>query len=355
LFGFGALGAVMGYTIGLVVSAIVSITLLYFFIIRKLPKSKHNPLNISTMSAILKPFLKFGIPFATSTILTGLVISFISIMMAAYCDISTIGSYKIALNFTILLTFFTIPISTVLFPAFSKINPQNERPLLKTFYASSAKYASLLLVPATLAIIVLGNSLIGTLYGDKWLDAPFFLSTLVLSNLLVLLGSLSINNLLLALGQTKFLLKINLLYLFVAIILGFTLIPAFGIIGVLIVSVASILPSMLLMFYSIWKRYGIIVDLKSSGKILLASMLAFFSTLVFNNLLLAPFLIKLILGSILFLGVFIIAVPCVGAVNHTDIKNLQIMLGGLGIVSKLLDVPLYIMGKLLDVISKMRT
>ena len=47
--------------------------------------------------------------------------------------------------------------------------------LLNTVFTTSVKYTAFLLVPATLAIMVLATPLIGTVYADKWLNAPLFL------------------------------------------------------------------------------------------------------------------------------------------------------------------------------------
>ena len=49
-----------------------------------------------------------------------------------YEDLSLIGNYKVSTNFAILLAFFTVPINTVLFPAFSKLDPKKELALVKT-------------------------------------------------------------------------------------------------------------------------------------------------------------------------------------------------------------------------------
>ncbi len=116
--------------------------------------------------------------------------------MASYVNEVMIGNYKIAANFIILLSFLTVPISTVLFPAFSKLDPRKEKSLLKTVFASSVKYTVLLLVPAAMAMVVLATPLIGTLYGNKWSFAPPFLAVKVVFYLLSLFGLRSMGSLL---------------------------------------------------------------------------------------------------------------------------------------------------------------
>jgi len=149
--GYGALGAAIGLTIGSVTCSVTSAFLLYFVIFRKLGSQFAFR---SDLLQTLKPMLKYGIPLAISSIIAGILAQFYSFMMAIFCSTSIIGNYSIATNFAILLAFVTFPIQTVMFPAFSKINPAKERKLLKTVFASSAKYTAILLIPATLAIIV---------------------------------------------------------------------------------------------------------------------------------------------------------------------------------------------------------
>ena len=56
----------------------------------------------------------------------------------------------------------------------------------------------------------------------------------------------------------------------------------------------------------------------------------------------------LIAGAILFLVVYLISIPLIGAINQTDVSNLRAMFSGLGIVSRLLEIFLKIIEKLLN-------
>ena len=69
------------------------------------------------------------------------------------------GNYYAASYFSVLLTFVSIPISTALFPVFSKLKPEKEPDLVKTVFASSVKYTAVLLVPATMMLITLATPL----------------------------------------------------------------------------------------------------------------------------------------------------------------------------------------------------
>jgi O-antigen/teichoic acid export membrane protein len=341
--GFGALGALAGFTAGSIVAGITGVALLYFKIFRKLPSGSVDKGNVFQT---LKPLLRYGIPLSISTIIGGITIQIFSFVMASYTELAMIGNYRIATNFAILLTFFSYPITTVLFPAFSKLNPSKDKQLLKSVFASSVKYTSLFLVPATIGLMALSGPMISAVYGDKWPSAPFFLTMYVVGNLAVLLGNVSMSQLLTAMGETKMLMKLKTLTFCIGVPLAFLLIPAFGIIGLIIVSALSAgWPSLIFGLYWIWKRYETKADLQSSARILAASVFAGVTTYLFLNTFVAASFIMLAAGAMLFLFVYLTSMPLLGALNQTDIANLRVMFSGLGPISKLLEIPLKIIEK----------
>ena len=346
--GYGALGAVLGYTISVTVAGIIALAMLYFAIFRKLPPQNTNK---SDLSQTLRTMLHYGLPLAISTILAGILTQFYAFMIASFVDLALIGNYKIATNFTILLTFLTMPIATVLFPAFSKINPQNEQQLLETVFASSVKYTALFLVPAAMAMMVLSQPIVGIIYGDKWLYAPFLLTLCVIGNLFAVFGNLSIGSLFAALGETKMLMKLNMLTLFIGVPMAFLIIPQLGIPGAIIIALVAGIPSMFISLHWTWKRYGTKVDFRASAKILLASAPAAIATHLFLSVLNAANWVLLVTGVALFLAIYLTAAPLIGAINQTDVNNLRAMFSGLGIISKILEIPLLLVQRVLKVRS----
>ena len=344
--GFGAFGAVIGYTLGAVVSGTTAVVLLYFAIFRKLD---YKAVNNDSLYQVLKPLLSYGIPLAVVILIGGISSQFYSLLMASYTDIAMVGNYRISANFAGFLAFFTFPIHTVLFPAFSKLDPLRDKHLLKTIYASSVKYTALVLIPATIAIMVLSKPMISTIFGNKWFDAPFFLTISVIGNLLALMGSLSFGRLLTAQGETKMMLKLSLLVLCIGIPISFLLIPPLGITGLIIVGYVGGIPSMIIGIYWVWKKYEVKADFSTSAKIFFASSISGLITYLFISVFSLASWIMLSLGALLFLLIYLIFAPLVGAITQKDINNFRSMFANLGIISKLLEILLILIEKFLKI------
>ena len=350
-FGYGALGAVLGYTLASTAASVLSLLFLYFGIFKKLPARGENQ---TQLFLTLKKLLKYGIPLAIGGILAGGLSQFTNFIIASFYSSTLIGNYRIALNFAVLLTFFTIPITTVLFPAFSKLNPQNERSVLKSVFTSSIKYASIFVVPVTLATVVISHSIIYTIYGAKWVFAPDLLILSIIGNLFVILGMLSVTSFLQALGETKTVMKLNALTLVVGIPASYFVARMFGLYWMLFTIALIGVPSLIIGLRLIQKRFDAKIDIASSVKVLLSTSVVAVITYFFLNSIQVAVWIQLLSGLAVFLVLYLIALPLSGAINQMDIANLRGMFRRLGLVSKILNIMLSALEKVLNLISQIK-
>jgi O-antigen/teichoic acid export membrane protein len=347
--GYGATGAALGFTVSSMIVGILAVSVLHFSILRKLGSDE---LGKSNLFKTLKPLIRFGVPFALANLIVGITSQFYWYVLGPSVDAVLLGNLKVAGNFAVLLTFVTVPISTVLFPAFSKIDPKNEGQLLKKVFGSSVKYTALLLVPATMALIVLSEPFIGTIYGGKWLDASFFLSLIVLNNFAVIFGTLSNNSLLIGMGKTWLLMKLNGLVLAIAVPFSLLLIPLLGIPGLIFVTIVANVPSWFIGLRWTWDCYRARANFGSSAKIVFSSVVAAGSTFLLLSLLNSADWIRFVAGLGLFVSVYLVVTPLVGGISQSDINNLRAMFSGLGPFSRLLEVPLRSFDLILKKITK---
>jgi len=337
LLGYGVLGAVWGYTLGFVGAGSFAVALVYFVLYRPVSKSRVSRRGVFQN---LRPLLKYGVPLNISAIITGALTQTYAFMMALYASNSMIGNYQIAISFAVLLGFFSTPISTVLLPVFSKLNPSNDHKLLKTVFTSSVKYTAILLTPATMAVMALSTSIVDTLFGGKYADAPLLLALYVITNLYAMVGNISIGSFLSGLGETKMIMNLSILTLLVGLPLAFILIPPLGVLGVIIGTVLCGVPSLMWGLHWIWKRYEAKPEYKPSAKIFTASAIAATPSFLVTILLHTAAWIQLVIGLAVFLIIYIAVAPAIGAVSQSDIRTLRTMFSGLGIISKIINLPL---------------
>ena len=351
ILGYGVIGASLGYTSGSLFGGLIGIAILYFAVFRKLQKTENKRSGLrgrlrglrDTLKRTLKIMLKYGVPLSISTVLAGILAQTYGLAMASFVsDNAVLGNYSTAANFAVLLTFLSTPIATVLFPAFAKLDPKKEHGLVGSIFASSVKYTALVLVPATMAMMVLSKPMISTLYGEtNFVTAPFFLTLSIVINLLAVFGNLSLGSFLPGLGETRMAMKLGILTTAFGLPLGLILIPTYGVLGVIVGNIVSGIPSMLWGLYWVWKHYEAKAEFRSSAKIFAASALAAIpSFLTVSFLHTTAAWIQLAFGLTVFLVIYILGAPLIGAVSQSDIDTIRDMFSSLGIVSKIINIPL---------------
>jgi len=348
LLGYSTLGAVLGHTIAALVTGTLAIIIFYSMFYKKTHVAENDGLSLGET---LRTMLRYGLPLSPSTILTGFLSQFYNFLMVIYCSDSMIGDYSIAVNFSMLITFFTTPIATVLFPAFSKLDSEKDMETLRNIFQSSVKYAALLTVPVTAAIMVLSKPMVFTLFAGKYSYAPLFLTLIAVNYLYAGLGNLSLGNFLNGQGKTEVTMKLTLITLGIGLPLSLMLIPAFGIVGLIVTMLVAGIPSLAVGLWWAERNFGVAVNWASSTKIFLASATAAAITYVTISQLTFHHWIKLVLGGTIFLATYFIAAPLVRAVDKNDINNLREMLSDLGPFSHLFNLPLNIIEKLLTIFT----
>ncbi|MGA2682106.1 MAG: oligosaccharide flippase family protein [Candidatus Bathyarchaeia archaeon] len=350
LLGFGTLGAITGYTVSALIAGLAGVIIVWS-IYRLLPKSSTRTEIIST----IKTMLGYGIPVSIGTILTGLLTAFYSYILAFYVtNNALIGNYNLAINFSILITFFATPVTTMLFPAFSKLDYRKDHDTLKTVFQYSVKYASLIVVPVAALVIALAQPGVGFIYRNSYSSAPLFLALLSVTYLYAALGSLSISNLLLGQGFTKFNLGLSVLQVGIGVPVGFLLISQFGVVGLIATSLTVGLPSLFVGLSFLKKKFGVSVDWLSSVKILLSSGIAAGSTyILISKLPLAAFrfvsvpLEQLVIGIIVFPIIFVLAAIVTRTIDRGDLTTLRQISDALGPLRGLVRFLLNVIEKLM--------
>jgi O-antigen/teichoic acid export membrane protein len=343
IFGLGSSGAVLGYTVAMVISGLIGVALVWTQY-KNLPKLSNVKLEIK---AYTKSMLTYGVPLSLSTIVSGFQGQYYAFLLPIFyvTDNTAIGNYGIASTFVILISFFATPITTMLFPAFSKLNPQNDKQTLQNVFQFSVKYASLIVVPVAALVMCLAEPAVSTLFGQTYASAPLFLALLALTYVYTAFGSLSMGNFISSQGKTTFILYLTLISATIGLPTGYILIMQFGVIGLIVTSLVTGIPNTIISLYWIKKHYGLTVEWGSSLKILLSSGMAAISTYILILQLGFPSIIRLIIGVIFYAFVLATATFLIKTINKSDIENLRAMVSDLGVFGKIVNGVLSFMQK----------
>jgi len=288
----------------------------------------------------------YGLPISASIILNSVVVQFYSILLAVYLSNQTVGNYNLAVNFTVLVSFFVIPVQTLLFPAFSKIDAKKEPQTIQSAFQNSVKFSSLLIVPAAFMVMSLSQPAIATLFPGKYLDSPIYLSFYLILFIYTAFGHLSNPNLIKSQGETKIHLILFIINNAVGLVLAYTLIPTYGAIGLISTLLTSALPYMIISTFWIKKTYNATINYKSSIKIITASLISAAITYAATNIFQLPSVILLTMGATIYFISYLIAAPLIGAIHKNDTKTLKDLIQPLGPLAKILNIHLNIIEKI---------
>ena len=338
--GFGVSGAVVGYTAGVLGGGLVGVFLM-FEIYHGLEKKDGFAESLKVWETMRFMF-RYALPLSFSSLFNSFLGQFYNFIIVLYASNFLIGNYAVANNFTILLTFFAAPITTMLFPAFSKLDADKDKDTLKIVFRSSIKYSTLLVIPPTVAVIALANPIVSALFGEKYGSAPLFLALLAVNYLLTAFGALSTNTLISGQGKTRFYLELAIINTITGVVLVVLLVPTLGVVGLIITTIFDGVPGLAISLDWIKKHYDASVDYISSAKILVSSALAGALTFFVVSFLVLSKWPQLILGLLVFAAAFLLSVIAVRALRKPDIEGLRLMASGLGplsgVINKLLNV-----------------
>jgi stage V sporulation protein B len=341
LLDYGVFGAILGYTIPLVVTGVIGVTIVAFGFM------KYNGSGRAMLGhyQACKLLLGYGYPLFLSSLFTGALTQLYNFLMALYVDVSMIGNYKAATNFYVLIAFLTVPIATVLFPLFSKIDA-GDNSLLSLVFKNSVKYAALVTVPITACLMVLSHPVVRIIYGSSYQHAPLLLRLYIFNYLFVGMGNITVGNFLNGQGKTRITFLQNLMNLCIGVPLSIIMIQSYGIVGILLTMIIAPKAGFFFALWWIRKNFGFTFNWVSSAKIYVsvgvASLLAY-SLLATTSL---GDWVDLLLGGGLFILAYSLLVPLTGALERDDIQNLRNITSAMGPLAPLFNMFLSFFEKL---------
>jgi len=349
--GLSVIGAITGFTISYVVAGLLGGGLVFIKLYAPLKNLAHKNSGVQNQTSVsLRSMLKYGFPIYIAVLLASAYAQLQPIILSFFTLDLPIGNFKAATNFGLPMVALSGSITTVLFPAFSKINSNINQ--ARIVFKLATKYATLILVPVSLVVIVLSSNLVELVYGESFTQAPFFLSFYIMTYLLVGLGSLVQNSFFNGIGETMMSVKVNLVRFVVFIGLALPLTQAYSVSGLIGAILVSTLIATMFGAYIAKNRFGITLDYRRIFLVYVAAFISAVPLFFIASLNLFPSLVTIFLGGSIYLLVYLTLLPILGALSKSELANFRINIEKIRFLKFIMGPILKYENKLVDYAQK---
>lgn len=336
VLGYGLMGSLVGSAVAYGVGALISTVYTYIHYRHLTLDNDQDPLfkYISSM-------LKYGLPLYASSVITLIMDTLRNSILSYIADDFVVGNFNVALRFTIILSLFMTPVSTALFPAFSKIGINEE---LQRFFKIALKYATIFIVPVTLFTIVMSREIIYLFFGRRYLLAPFYYVFIALSYLYTGIGYMILPSLFGGIGRPRFNFYMSLVYSIVFTVSSISLVYIAGLMeyGLLYAMLLANGISTLYGVIVLRRTYKISIDHSELIGVYVASSLAAISTRFLSLFLIGEtsilYVARLALGIPIFMILYVTLLPVFKSIDKDDLVVLADMLGKIKPLKPLINI-----------------
>ena len=317
--GFSLAGAIIGVVVGTLTSAFLGLTILYFKFHKALGDPKENGIGFKES---LKTIIGYSFPIYLSTLLIQIIAQLQGMILSVYASDAEIGNFKASSNFITLLSLLIAPIATALFPAFSKLEGDNYE--IKRFFSLSIKYVTLLVVPASTAMIIFAKPLNQIVYGPEYVSAPTYLMLQAPIFLLAGLGYQVLNSLFNGANDPKTTLKMCLITFTVFVPLSLILTMHFSVPGLITALVIGNFTATLYGAYKAKTKFKVNYPSKTLLLIYTASALSAFPGYLTLQTIPLPTIPKFAAAASIYLITYITLLPVLRAITKQEIEEITI-------------------------------
>jgi len=226
--GYGIIGAIIGYTISFIITALLTLIIIFLKFYNTLPVSNSN-------KSIRKEILKYSIPLVIVSASNFIYMSSDFLMLGYFTTSSEVGFYNIARKIIELILLPCMALQISLTPMIANLYAKGDIESNESagrLFIYSIKYSLLLMIPATFGLIILAKPLILFLFGEEYIATATLLS--LLSLYLLPRSILGGSPYMIAAGKASTVSKLTTITAILNIILNLFLIPKYHAIGAVI-------------------------------------------------------------------------------------------------------------------------
>jgi len=318
VLGLNIAGALIGYVASFAITSLIGII---FFIQKILKPLKHSDGDSASYSSNLRMLIKYGLPLYASALISGVALQYRVIIMSIFTSNAEIGNFQAAMNFNTILASISVPIATMLLPAFSKL--EHKKDTIKEFFKISIKYTSMILLPISILLAVYAQEAVQIIYGAGFELTAYILSLYMTTYLLVGLGSNTLGSFFAGIGETKTNLKTTIINLITLMVLAPILTYSLKVTGIIIALILSSLAGTIYGLYTARKSYDIMINSKMLERIYLVALISALPIFIIKWMLAYSSILMMMLGAVTYLAIYLIMIPITGVITPAELKEIK--------------------------------
>ena len=330
LIGQGVLGALLGQIVGLLVAGAVTGGVLYL----RMPK--HLSTSRRTFGNDIHEMLRYGVPVYIGGLTITVAGQYVTIVLSVIANNVSVGYYQAAMYFPIVINNYLISaITTALFPAFAAL--QGVKGDTRLAFGYSVQYMGYFIAPSLIFALGAAGPLTRVLLGAAFVPSAPYLVLLSVAYLPLLMGLSAQNPFFGGVGLTRELMYVNIAGAVAIFVLAplLSTVMGFGIPGLIYTLLASNLLMAVLGLALAIRRAHAIVFFKPMLSTLASAFLALIAIFAVQLFLAEPF-VALVVDVVVFLSVYLTAMPFLRGVGEADIVRLDAVVTGLGFFSRII-------------------
>ena len=331
LIGLSTFGAVLGSVLGFIASSISAIYIFKKFMNKYLPpKSPGFEFSFKQELSLAKTLILFAIPVSITALAEMGIYSACTLIMGVFLTSSLIGYFTAADPIARLPLVVSNSLATTILPAVSEAYAIKNRPLLEKYVTDTYKYGMFFVIPMCVGIAVFAKSIMGLVYftNSSYMNGAIALSILVIGMTFYSVYAMSAS-IVQGIGNPRIPMYILIGGTLLTIIIGWYLIPLYGIEGGALATTLASFIMMIPMVYFTNKITETKPPFKFLIKIIIASLV-----MAIPALILPASTIGLVVGIILGIIIYFVMILVLKTLSHDDVVQFRGFASKFGPLSK---------------------
>lgn len=342
LIGLSAFGAVLGSVLGFAFSSLMAIYIFKRHMGKYLPKTSGNfEFSFKDKLKLSKKLIFFSIPVSVTALAEMGIYSICTFIMGIFLSSAVIGYFGVVDPIARLPLIVSSSIATTILPATSEAFVTKDKDLLQRYVDESYKYGMFFVIPMCVGIAAYSREILGLIFftNSEYMTGFGALSILVVGMAFYSVYVISAS-IVQGIGNPRIPMYILLGGCVVTFVLGWYLIPIYGINGGALATTLASLVMMIPMFLIQFKLTDTRPPYKFLFKTSISSLIMALPIFIFpnNNL-------GLLLGLVICPIVYIVMILLLKTLSHDDIRGFRGLTNKLGPFKKYSNRILDIMDK----------